>query len=148
MREHPLDKLIAHYSDFYRLKKAVAWMVRWVRCMRCMRDADTKNHSGLSVDKLKEAECSLLKRAQEVCYREEVDSVVSSDSISRSSHILSLDPVLSHGLLVVEHNCGLMVEDSWALMVEDSWGLMVEIRCGLAEVIGCEVCDSVSRRLS
>ena len=44
---------------------------------------------------------SLLKRAQAVCYREEVDSLVSGDSISRSSHILSLDPVLNHGLLVV-----------------------------------------------
>ena len=98
VKEHPLDKLIAHYSDFYRLKKAVAWMVRWVRCMR---DAETKNDSGLSVDELKEAECSLLKRAQEVCYREEIHSLVSGDSISRSSHILSLDPVLSHGMLVV-----------------------------------------------
>ena len=82
----------------------------------------------------------MLKRAQAVCYREEVDSLVSGDSISRSSHILSLDPVLSHGLLVVV--------DIFGLMVEDSWGLMVEMRCGLAEMIGCDVCDSVSGRLS
>ena len=63
VKEHPLDKLIAHYNDFYMLKKAVAWMVRWVRCMR---DTETMNASSLSVNELKEAECFLLKRAQEV----------------------------------------------------------------------------------
>ena len=93
-----MDKLIAHYSGVYRLKKAIAWMVCWVTCVR---DAETKNASCLYVDELKEAEYSLLKRAQEVCYREEVDSLVSDDSISRSSHILRLDHVVSHGLLVV-----------------------------------------------
>ena len=76
-------------------KKAVAWMVRWVRCMR---DAETKNASGLSVDELK----AFIVDESSICsYREEVDSLVSGDLISRSSHILSLDHVLSHGLLVV-----------------------------------------------
>ena len=54
VKEHHLDKLIAHYSDFYRIRIAVAWMVRWVRCVR---DSETENHSSLSVDELKQAEC-------------------------------------------------------------------------------------------
>ena len=41
-----------------------------------------------------------------------------------SAVLYILDPVLSHGLLVVVDSLGLMVEDTCGLMVEDSWVLM------------------------
>ena len=43
----------------------------------------------------------LLKRAQEVSYHEEIDCLLAGKPVSRSSHIVSLDPMISQELLVV-----------------------------------------------
>ena len=51
VKEHPLDKLIAHYSDdFYRLKKAVAWMVRWGLMVEDSCGLAVEDSSGLMVE--------------------------------------------------------------------------------------------------
>ena len=56
---HPIDQMINYYSDYYRLKKAVAWLVRWVRLMRHDKDVDT---GLLTLSEFRNAECILIKR--------------------------------------------------------------------------------------
>ena len=95
---HPIDGMINYYSDHYRLKKDVAWLVRWVQSMRRGKDV---NAGLLTLSELRNAEEILVKRVQEDDYAEEISLLRAGNSVKHTSHIKGVDPVLVNGLLVV-----------------------------------------------
>ena len=95
---HPIDGMINYYSDHYRLKKDVAWLVRWVQSMRRGKDV---NAGLLTLSELRNAEDILVKRVQEDDYAEQISLLRAGNSVKHTSHIKGLDPVLVSGLLVV-----------------------------------------------
>ena len=95
---HPIGKLISYYSDYYRLKKAVDWLVRWVQSMSHSKDVNT---GLLTVSELGDAEHILVKRVQEAEYEAEISQLRDGNAVKHTSHIKGLDPVLMNGLLVV-----------------------------------------------
>ena len=104
--ENLFQNLIDKYSDWFKLKKAVAWMLRfkaWLKDRKCKVGA-------LCVEELHEAENCILRFAQRSHYVKEVSGVV-----TKQSHIHSLEPFLDKdGLLRVGGRLGntVTIEDS------------------------------------
>ena len=44
---HPINQMIYYYSDYYRLRKVVDWLVRWVQSMRRGNDVNAGFIDGL-----------------------------------------------------------------------------------------------------
>ena len=93
--QHPFCRLAAHYSSFYKLCRAVAWLRR-LCCGRgkCLRSA-------LNSSEVRAAETALVCWAQKEAYADEIAELQRSGTVSRSSSIASLDPVLRARMLVV-----------------------------------------------
>ena len=98
-KTHPFEALINHYSDFFRLKRAVAWLLRLVSpCRPCTQSPSPI--PPLSVQEVNDAENALLKFSQQQAYPRELDRLAAGHPVSRSSSVLSLDIFLGpHGLL-------------------------------------------------
>lgn len=97
--DHPIDRLSSHYSSWYGLKHAVAWLLRLKGILRHKIRSD---QSKLSVQEIQDAELVIVKRAQLQSYGKEVASLSSGSPVSRSSPLISLDPVLDpEGRLIV-----------------------------------------------
>ena len=98
--EHPIDKLASHFSNWYRLKRAVAW---WIRLMdRLLGRASKGGTKFLSVGDLKNSELVILKHVQRKCFPNEIEKLTGDKAVGKSSNLRSLDPMLdNHGLIVV-----------------------------------------------
>ena len=94
-----LEPLFEHYSDWYLLKRAVAWLLRYKQFLRqgkrCVKGI-------LTVEEIKLAEKAILKAVQSSCFAEELKALKKGLSVSPKSKIISLDPVIdADGLLRV-----------------------------------------------
>ena len=97
--KHPLDVLIEHFSCFYRLKKATAWLLRAKDVLRKRPHPGTKY---VTANEFRESEKLLITHVQSTCYREEIaDLEKDHPSLKASSPIRKLDPVLVNDVLVV-----------------------------------------------
>ena len=97
---HPLDRLIDHYSSFYRLKKAVAWLVRLLGCLGD-KSVIAAGDGGLSAAELQHAEAVLIRHVQSMVYGEELQQLRSGGKVGKSSSIAALNPVLYGDFLCV-----------------------------------------------
>ena len=104
---HPMELLCGHYSDWFALKRAVAWLLRCKKLLR-MRNLASKGFvsssqsSNMSVQELKEAESEIIKHVQSVSYSDEIARLSEKLPLHRSSALKMLDPFLdSEGLLRV-----------------------------------------------
>ena len=95
--EHPLDRMISHYSSYYRLKKAVAWLIRALRCLRSRAGCQDV----LSVSEMQHAEILLVRHVQRSVFCDELLQLRSQGKVQRSSPLISLRPVLRDDLLCV-----------------------------------------------
>lgn len=94
----PINTLISHYSDFFALKRAAAWLIRFSRFFA----SGTTDRSCLSVRDLEEAESLLLRYVQHSLFSKEIERLSSGRPLSSSSGIIRLDPILGDdGLLRV-----------------------------------------------
>ena len=94
----PLEKLCLHYSEWYALKRAVAWILR----LKLMLSGACKDKGVLRVQELREAEVSILRHAQGRFYASEICLLRKGKSVHKSSSIASLDPIIDeHGLVRV-----------------------------------------------
>ena len=96
----PMEKLFSYYSSWYRLKRAVAWLLKFKNHLRF------KCHDGmrvpLSVEDLEESETYILKYVQNRMYSKELKSLSSGVTVSKDSSVRGLDPFVdSDGLLRV-----------------------------------------------
>lgn len=99
VENHPIDQFIEHYSSWSRVKRAVAW---WLRLLDVLRN---KSHPGLpqlTLSELRNAEVVIVKHVQKQVYPREFDHLSSDKSVSKSSPLRSLCPLIdSQGLLCV-----------------------------------------------
>ena len=97
--DHPLERLFQHYSDFHRLKKGLAWLIR---CREMLRKKYVPASSYLSVGELQNAELVLVKHVQNLRYQCEIDQLSQNKSIQNSSSLKDLCPILDgNGMLCV-----------------------------------------------
>ena len=94
---HPVDRLATYYSSFYKLCKAVAWLMRFKRFLQ------TKEieQGHLSSSELSRSRDAIVKVVQQSSYPEELHDIASKGCVSRSSRILKLSPMIADGILVV-----------------------------------------------
>ena len=117
---HPVQKLTEHYSSWYRLKKAVAWLMR-ARCLLQakvrgkMKPSENDFTGSLTVDELQAAANLIIKTTQQQEFGEEIASLETSrvegdeakkPHVKGSSRLRSLDPMLEDGLLRVGGRLG------------------------------------------
>ena len=98
----PLDELIEHYSSWYRLKRAVAWLVK-LKCnlyARLVGDQSVninqakKMTPSLSRDDLHDAEKIIIQHVQQSAFAEEIKALRRGQHLKKSSSLLRLDPKL------------------------------------------------------
>ena len=108
----PLDKLLNHYSSFYKAKKALAW---WVRAKNHLKDVikgekskpkkgDPKPQevSNVTVSEMNNAEMIFVKHVQSQFYSNEIRDLLSkSKEVKKSSPIIKLSPELRDDIIVV-----------------------------------------------
>lgn len=100
-REHPLDSLINYYSSYYRLKKAVAGLIKLARYFKKGGDC-VKLTEPLTASEIRQGEISLIKHVQSKCYIKELKSLKLSDKVLTSSPIAKLSPEVDQsGVLTV-----------------------------------------------
>ena len=86
-----VDRLINYYSCWYRLRKAVCWLRRFILWLK---DRKQKQSDKLSVSELASAEKTLVKYVQSQCYADEIRSLKNHNEVSKRSSIYNLEPVL------------------------------------------------------
>ena len=97
-RQHPLDVLMQHYSSYYRLKKAVSWLIRFKLYLRGDRFNVDKP---ITVDEIKSADIMIIRHVQADVFRDEIGSLKQGKTVRRSSRIFNMFPIFKDGLLVV-----------------------------------------------
>ena len=105
-RLDPTDSLISKYSSWHRLKKAVAWILRYKMYLRCKAKQSewTKPAKGLLTEEKRKAEAAILQYEQEKHFKRLIadlrkDKVLDKDSCSVA--IAKLNPILENGLIRV-----------------------------------------------
>ena len=94
---HSIDLLCSHFSSWYKLKRALSWILR-VRNALLHR---TSCKGLISVDELKESKRIILRHVQLCCFPSEVSSLVASKSVAKSSVLHKLSPMLNEDRLLV-----------------------------------------------
>ncbi|XP_077974180.1 uncharacterized protein LOC120329794 [Styela clava] len=104
-----LDRIISKYSDWFRLKKAFAWILRGKNMLFSKLNAN-ELHSNLpkenriqplSVTELRNAELEIIKYEQSKYFCEEIRLLSNNQEISKSSTLISLRPFLKNDILRV-----------------------------------------------
>ena len=111
--EVTIDSLLSHFSNFTKLKRAVAWLARFTKLAKAKL---TKTQDCLRVDlvlnatELKCSELDIIKLVQQICFALEmallkkIDSPKNTSNSScalKGSHIRKLSPILMQGILRV-----------------------------------------------
>ena len=114
VKECPLDILIKWYSSWWKLKRGVAWLLRFKELLRKRarkgESTSSTNESemkDLTVSELRKAESVILRHVQQAAFSE-VKTILSAErskpkkTLKGLGHsIYKLNPVLKDGLLVV-----------------------------------------------
>ena len=91
-----LDDLLNHYSSFYRLKRAVGWLIKFVKFLR------TKNvDRTISVEDMESAEKRVLMCVQSKMFSNEISALLQNRPIEKSSQWREFLPKMMNGLLCV-----------------------------------------------
>lgn len=94
---HPIDLLSQHYSSWYRFKKALAWILR---LKDLLLHRSTPSYF-LSVDELKKSEIITFRHIQSEYFSEELFSLKSGRSVSKTSRLFKLNPIIDDRHLLV-----------------------------------------------
>ena len=94
---HPLELLCGYYSSYYRLKKAVCWLLR----LKSRLMKRTPPTGPITVAEMSAAEKMVLNHVQCQMFGAELTSLRSCGRVHRSSPIFKLCPQMFDGLLVV-----------------------------------------------
>ncbi len=110
-----VSKLINYHSDWYKLKRSVAWILR-VKDMlkqktkkveRCESDPTAENYKSLTMQDLTRADNEIIKVIQSQNFNEEISMLQKGNaSVKRNSCLTKLDPVLQDGVLRVGGRLG------------------------------------------
>ncbi len=126
----PIDKLISYYSDWHKLKRSVAWILKvkenlWKlkeerkevsgkiretekdpekarsKLEQQMKKFKATEKKSLTLDDLIVAESEIIKFSQRQQFGEEIKVLEKGKQLSRSSQLFKLDPILQDGTLRV-----------------------------------------------
>ena len=91
----PLDQIMCHYSSWYRMKRALAWWLRFLVCLKKGKPAGQ-----LTVKEIHHAGEILIQKAQSQSFASEIDKLKRGKFVKASSSLRTLNPYLdSQGLL-------------------------------------------------
>ena len=98
----PVDKLIAYFSSWFKLKKATAWLLKFKTFLINSNSVYHFSRS-LSVSDLRKAEIELIKYEQWNCFGDIMLKMQTNENFSlpSKSPLLKLNPVIVNGLLRV-----------------------------------------------
>ena len=95
-----LEDLINHYSDWYRLQRAIAWLQRFVKyCERRKPDGDGLKCGDLVVEEIQNATQAILKYVQKVHFQRELEDLKKGNSVMKKSRLAALNPVLTDEII-------------------------------------------------
>ena len=98
--ENPMDILVCHFSSWYRLKRAVSWLLRLKDIL--IKKEYLDHSKRLTVSDMKRAELTIIKFAQDLHYQKEIDRLKNGKHVNKSSSIRKLSPIInSDGMLQV-----------------------------------------------
>ena len=108
---HPIQQLINHFSDWYKLKKAVAWIMK-VKSALLKKGEVSAEEKKMCVEDIKQAEKEIIKFSQYQHFSEEISQLRSGKQVPKSSSIKELNPVLNQeGILCVEGRLRFLKEE-------------------------------------
>eukprot|EP00057_Strongylocentrotus_purpuratus_P028999 XP_011683473.1 PREDICTED: uncharacterized protein LOC100891682 [Strongylocentrotus purpuratus] len=104
--EKALDRMINHYSSWFKLKRAVCWMWRFIKWLRTKRESQLKVETEviskrITYEEMKYAEQKILQYEQSCFFREEMDALTGADGVKKASSLYKLDPKIEGGLIRV-----------------------------------------------
>lgn len=109
-------RLIAHFSDWKRLRVAVAWFLKYKRMLQershkrkesktsyvGMQSVPVHERCTLSIEDISEAELAIIRFCQQQRFSEEIATLsAGKGTVSKQSPLYKLDPRLDNGLLRV-----------------------------------------------
>ena len=98
--DDPTHRLITYFSEWHKLKKAVAWLLQFKSFLK-----DSKNRikpiKCLTVKDLEEAEKAAIMYIQSKAFEEETTALKQGKKIKMNASIVSLKPILQDGLIAV-----------------------------------------------
>lgn len=99
-----IDNLVHRYSNWYKLKRAVAWLIRFKKWIMNRRTG-LKLNENLSVEEIKLALLEIMKHIQKSVFSHEIDTLQRCQTLKKTSVLQKLEPSLDEcGVLcVVEH---------------------------------------------
>jgi transposase InsO family protein len=101
-----VSQLIQHYSSWFRLKKAIVWLLRFKALLRLKCLAHGANNDkplgAIMVKELKEAANAVYKHVQRVSFAKEIGRLRSGKPVTKDSALYKLCPVIDeYGVLRV-----------------------------------------------
>lgn len=100
--EEPVDRLIAHYSSWTRLKRGVSWIRKTIEVLKRKTQKKSEGvevETELTLKDLEEAEKCIIKRIQKRRFPDEFKDLEAGRPVKLSSPLARLDPVLQDGIL-------------------------------------------------
>ena len=102
----PLDRLILRYSSWYKLRRAVAYLIRLKVFLmtRLFANQPTQRQGPLILEEMKNAEKDIIKYTQRQAFPDEVvalSCVSPRSTVNRASSLYRLNPVMNSGIIVV-----------------------------------------------
>lgn len=100
-----VNKLLTYYSQWHRLKRAVAWMLRFKAWLNARKNTglDKKeikcDKGSLSDENLQEAENAIIQFCQSVSFREELTALKKGLLVKKISHLYKLSSILQNNLI-------------------------------------------------
>jgi len=96
-----LDGLLSRYSDWTKLRRAVAWLLRFKsHCRRLYLKHNVECGAGdLTVEELQTADNAIWSQVQRSCFNEELGALTRGQQVRKSSRLASLNPTMHDGLI-------------------------------------------------
>ena len=89
-KHDPLRQIASHYSSWYKMQRALAWLCRLLIILK----TKTPNRTPLAPSELDHAKITLIKHVQNLEFPDEVAKLQSGKSVNKSSCLSGLSPFL------------------------------------------------------
>ncbi|XP_072172491.1 uncharacterized protein [Diadema setosum] len=102
--ENPVNALLSHYSDWNKLKRGVAWILKLKKRLQDKlkgKVGNSEERFNLTCTDIEDAELAIIQHVQLESYPDEMKYLAHGKGLPKNSTISSLDPMLSDGLLKV-----------------------------------------------
>ena len=107
MCNSPSVVVLQHYSCWYKLRRAVAWILKFGHFLHSEKGEQNKVGTILMVSELKQAERGIIRFIQAEAFCAEISSLEMKGYVTKNSTIAKLNPLLVAGLLRIGGRMGL-----------------------------------------